>query len=62
MLGAYALGLVLALLFYLQVFASPFSGNAGQVANRGSSTGKRAQATVVEYDLTGEPAGEALAI
>lgn len=61
-LGAYALGLVLALLFYLQIFASPFSGNAGRLADRGSAAGKRAQATLVEYDVAGEPAAEPVAI
>ncbi|PRW32893.1 lipid phosphate phosphatase 2-like isoform X3 [Chlorella sorokiniana] len=62
-LGAYALGLILALLFYLQVFASPFSANAGSLAERGCTAGKRTQAAAaVEFDLAGEPGTEPIAI
>lgn len=59
MLGAYALGLALALLFYLQVFASPFSARAGQLAQRGNGGGKRAQA---DDWLAGEPEAEPVAL
>lgn len=58
-LGAYALGLVLALLFYLQAFASPFSGRAGQLAQRGEQGGKRAQAA--DW-LAGEPEAAPVAL
>lgn len=63
MLGAYALGLALALLFYLQIFASPLSTNAGQLADRGRVAGKRGeQAAAVDFSLAGEPLAEPVTI